>query len=287
MVLLSIPNVSEGRDLDRLARMGEALVERGVRILDTHRDAAHNRTVFTTTGDPRALVAGMAALAVVATEIDMTTHSGVHPRLGGLDVCPFVPHGASLDAAIRSARRAGRAVAEAARVPVYLYAEAATRPQTRSLPDIRKGGLAGLAERARAGLAPDFGPAEIDLRKGVVCVGARGPLVAFNVWLRGGAVDARRIAARVRSTGGGPDGVRALGLELFPGVSQVSMNLVDPERTGIDAAYEAVDRAAAEAGIEITGTEIVGLVPARLLPDPNAAAARLLLKPGRSLEAVL
>ena len=285
MRLISVPNVSEGRNSSFLDELKESVEARGGRVLDIHSDPVHNRSVFTAAGADDQLVEGMVALADRCTQIDLTKHQGVHPRLGGLDVCPFVPLDSDLDHATGVAVHAAKRIAGETGLSVYLYGSASGK--ARSLPSLRKGGLEGLAERARAGFAPDFGPQEIDPRRGVVCVGSRGPLVAFNVWLRSGEVDAKRIAAGVRTTGGGKPGIRALGLQIEEEVSQVSMNLIDPRKTGIDEAFEEVARLAIARGIEILGTEIVGFPPAVLMPNPQKEVARLLLAPGRSLETVL
>jgi glutamate formiminotransferase len=239
------------------------------------------------TGSDDDLANASAALALEAADIDLTVHEGVHPRLGGLDVCPFVPHEDDMQRAIAAAHSAGRLIARRAGLPVYFYGAAALRPAATALPDLRRGGLEGLIRRAEDGFAPDVGPQEIDRARGVVCVGARGALIAFNLWLRADLSTARRIAAAVRSSGGGPPGVRALGLAIDDSLSQVSMNLVEPQVTGIDAAFEAVRIAAADWGAEIHATEIVGLVPERYMPDPDAQAARLLMTPGRCLDSLL
>lgn len=284
--LVAVPNVSEGRDPAAIARLAAAAGSAGARVLDVHSDAVHNRSVLTVAGAVTELVGGMAALARAATAIDLTRHSGVHPRTGVLDVCPFVVDRAPVDAVVAAARAAGAAIAETAGLPVYLYGLAATRPECAELPALRKGGLAGLIERSEAGLAPDFGDLPIDPRRGVVCAGARGVLVAFNVWLRADAKTARRIAGAVRTALGGA-GVRTLGLDVGSGLTQVSMNLTDPARAGVDDAYREVAAGAAAEGIEVHATELVGLPPERYLPDPGAEAARLLIEPGRSLERVL
>lgn len=234
-------------------------------------------------------MASMTALAVAAkSSLDLTVQEGVHPRLGVLDVLPFVPHdGEEMSVAIGCAREAAAAIATDAGLPVYLYGAAVEREAARDLPALRRGGLEGLIRRAREGLRPDFGPEVIDPRHGVVCVGARNVLIAFNIWLGASEDVARRIAAGIRTSGGGPPGIRALGVPMGDGLSQVTMNLIDPAVTGIDRAFELIAGAATKAGVEITATEIVGLVPERYLPDPDATAARLLMKPGRSLESVL
>lgn len=283
MPLLSIPNVSEGRDRATVARLADALAGGGCRVLDVHSDEQHNRSVLTAHGD---LVAGAAALArAAASLLDLRTHTGVHPRVGVLDVYPVVPCDAPMDDAVTLARAAGDEIARTAGLPVYFYDHAAAAP--RSLPEIRAGGLTALIERAALGFEPDLGPRAIDPRVGVVCVGARNVLIAFNVTIAGDAEVARSIADAVRERGGGLPGVRALGLDLGDGRSQVSMNLTAPDEAGVEAAFAAVSREAKQLGVSVEGTELVGLVPERYLPPADAEAARLLVEPGRSLETVL
>ncbi|HYO61385.1 MAG TPA: glutamate formiminotransferase [Actinomycetota bacterium] len=281
-----MPNVSEGRDRRLIERLAASVSGAGARVLDVHSDAVHNRTVITAAAEAPVLAAAMAALAREATAIDLTRHTGVHPRIGVLDVCPFVVDEAPVDEVVQVARSAGALVAETAGLPVYLYAHAATRSECAALPALRKGGLERLIERSETDLPPDFGVTPIDPRRGVVCVGARGVLVAFNVWLRAAPDVARRVAARVRAELGGA-GVRTLGLDVGGGLTQVSMNVTEPDRAGVDDAYRAVAAGAAAEGAEVHATEIVGLPPERYMPDPDAEAARLLIEPGRSLELVL
>jgi glutamate formiminotransferase len=256
-------------------------------VLDVHSDAVHHRSVLTVAGEEPSIVHAMASLAAAARAIDLRHHRGAHPRLGGLDVCPIVAYGIALERAAAIAWATGRAIASVARLPVYLYGAAATRPAAGELPGLRRGGMEGLIARAAAGLEPDLGPRAIDPSTGVVCVGARDVLIAFNVWLACDAPIARDIARAVRSGGGGLPRVRAMGLAMSPGVSQVSMNLVDPATTGVDAAFEAVAREARARRVQVRASEVVGLVPERYAPDPNKEAARLLMKPGRTLEAAL
>jgi glutamate formiminotransferase len=284
MSILAIPNVSEGRDSRLIGALRSAITEAGAEVLDVHSDPIHNRTVLTVVADkvddlPRA----MAALAAEAKVIDLTSHRGEHPRLGGLDVCPFVPHNNHMDAAVMAADQTAILVGEEVGLPVYLYGEAALRQNAKELPDLRLGGLPGLMARARGGFVPDIGPREIDPRRGVVCVGARGPLIAFNVWLHAELEVVRSIAQEVRR----PGLVRALGMPIRPGISQVSMNLIRPQEVGIDTAYELVERKAAVRGVSVIGTELVGLVAERWLPDPQKQAARRLFSPGRSIESAL
>lgn len=277
--------MSEGRDRVLIARLVDAVTDAGAIVADVHSDEAHNRTVITASAEPPRLVDAMAALAEASLAIDLTRHRGVHPRLGALDVCPFVADPLPVEEAVAAARATGAAIWKRARLPVYLYGHAATRPECQKLADLRRGGLDRLIERSRGDLPPDFGSSPIDPRRGVVCVGARAVLVAFNVWLRCDAVPARAIATSVRRAG--LPGVRALGLDLGNGYAQVSMNLTEPAEAGVDRAFDAVVSLAAEAGVEVHATELVGVPPERYMPDPDAQAARLLRGPGRSLETAL
>jgi glutamate formiminotransferase len=281
MPLLAIPNVSEGSSRASVAPFSRA-IESQARVLDIHIDPIHNRSVFTVTARDEALVEAMVGLAVACLDIDLENHQGVHPRVGSLDVCPFVPHEVPLRDAIAAAHEAGAAIARTAGLPVFFYGAAARRSDHRELPDLRSGGLYGLSQRIRAGLAPDAGPADIDPHHGVVCVGAREPLIAFNVELGSSIETAREIAGRIRDRA-----VRALAFALSDKRSQVSMNLIDPSAVGIDDAFARVEVHAAEHAVSVVATEIVGLVPERFLPQPHAKAARLLIEPGRSLESVL
>lgn len=276
MALIGVPNVSEGRDADVVDHLIAGVTLHGLRVLDVHSDPRHNRSVLTITGAPLELSDGLTELAErAASSIDLRRHTGVHPRLGALDVCPIVPFEQPMQDAVVVARRTAGSIARLG-IPVYLYGAAALREAARELPDIRRGSL-----------APDLGGPEIDARTGTVCVGARGPLIAFNVNVAADSEAARTIAASVRESDGGTRGVRALGFSLDERTSQISMNLVEPTVCGIDAAFKEVKRAAEVLGLEITATEIVGLVEERFLPDPTREAARLLIEPGRSLESVL
>jgi glutamate formiminotransferase len=269
--LESVPNFSEGRDRATIDAIGEALSSHA-RVLDVHADADHNRSVFTVVGEDGSLVEALVAGVEVARErIDLRRHEGAHPRIGAADVVPLVP---VRPGDMERARRAALALAErlgALGLPVFLYA-----PPERGPAFYRRGGLAELARRLDAGeLAPDFGPARLDPAAGGVIVGARRPLVAFNVNLRGAPEAAREIAALVRESGGGFPGVRALGLELpRAGRVQVSMNVEDWEAAAL---HELVERIAAEAelrGAEVAGSELVGLMPA----GAAAAAAGAVLR---------
>lgn len=281
MPLLAIPNVSEGRDRARIAEFRASITEAGARVLDVHSDPVHHRSVLTSAGDPDRLVEAMTKLAVACRAIDLRAHEGVHPRLGVLDVCPIVPFEAGMDMAIVTARSVAESIGELG-LPVFLYGAAARRDERRSLADLRRGGLEGLIARIEAGSTPDAGPTSVDRRWGVVCLGARGPLIAFNVVARCDPATASEIARTVRRAG-------LLQVLAFPlaEAAQISMNLPRPDRLGIEDAFALVSQAADERGIEIISTEIVGLPEGRFLPNPDAQVARLLVEPGHSLESAL
>ena len=288
MTILAVPNVSIGSDSQVILELSDAIRSSGAVVLDTHTDPVHDRSVFTVADPSGAPIEAMVALAQTSLRLDLTAQRGVHPRTGVLDVCPFVPHKQTMTSAVEAARTTGSLIAELVGLPVYLYGEAATRSPKLTLPDIRRGGLAELKRRAADGFAPDFGGLDINDRSGVVCVGARSTLIAFNVWVRCELEVARTIASRVRQSSGGLPGVRSLGLLIDPPKTcQVSLNLTAPEATGIETAFGAVADHAQSLGATIIATELVGLVPRRFLPAPGAQAARLLMEPGRSLEAVL
>jgi len=273
--LESVPNVSEGRDPETIAALGEAFGERA-RVLDVHTDVDHNRSVFTLVGSDADLVESLlAGIACARERIDLRRHEGVHPRIGALDVCPLVPvvpedMERAKAAALLLAARVGAQLG----LPVFLYGELAPG---RGPAFFRRGGLEELQRRLDAGeLVPDFGPAKLDRRAGCVIVGARRPLVAFNVNLRGTLEVAREIAAVVREADGGFPSVRALGLELTSaGLVQLSMNIEDWQAAPV---HEVVARIAAEAearGAEVAGSELVGLVPAGAVVAAAAPALRL------------
>ena len=259
--------MSEGRDAARLTRMANAVrATPGATLADVHADADHHRAVFTFLGDPDAVAAAALALAgVVMAEVDMRQHHGIHPRVGALDVVPFVPlAGVSMPEAVALAHATGRALAEQHTLPVYYYGEAARRSEGRRLRELRHGEYEGLAARlATDDGRPDDGPARFDARRGAVLVGARDVLIAYNVWLASDDLDAARAIARaVRASGGGLPAVQALGLALVSrGRVQVSMNLLDYRVTPIPVAYDRVAEAAARRGIAIERGELVGLAP--------------------------
>ncbi len=262
-----MPNVSEGRDGASIEAIGEAF-SAGVTLLDRHTDADHNRTVFTLAGGPEALVGALASGAAAAIErIDMSAHRGLHPAIGALDVCPIV----WLDPGDRDAARAaaGDVAARigALGVPVFLYGELATAPDRAERAYFRNGGLAELWLRMEGGeLRPDQGPELPHRSAGATLVTARPPLAAFNVELDSGDVEiAKAVAAGVREAGGGPAGVRAIGLALSSGRAQVSTNVHDPLAVPLGRVVELVRELAAPLGAVPLEAELIGLIPAAAL----------------------
>ena len=259
--LESVPNFSEGRDAATLEALRTAL-SRPARLLDLHVDEDHNRSVFTLVGDEDELAETLVAgVACARDRIDLRRHEGAHPRVGAADVVPTVPikpedMGRAKQAALTLAERIGDELS----LPVFLYGELAPG---RGPAFFRTGGLEGLRQRVDAGqLPPDFGPSSIDERAGAVLVGARGPLIAFNVNLRGELSAARAIAATVRERDGGFPGVRALGLELpRAGLVQVSMNVEDWEAAALHELVARIEAEATVRGAEVVGAELVGLMP--------------------------
>jgi glutamate formiminotransferase len=286
----SVPNVSEGRRRDVIESMARAIrAVNGVRLLDCSSDPSHNRSVFTLVGDRSSVEAAILALFDRAVaDLDLRTHRGEHPRIGVVDVVPFVPlEAATMADCVALARKVGAAVADRFRVPVYLYEEAAADPARRRLEDIRRGGFEGLAARmASPGWAPDFGPSAPHPSAGASAVGARMPLVAYNVNLDTDRLDvAKAIAAAIRESGGGLRFVKALGLRLDArGIVQVSMNLTNYEATPIHRVFDAVKREASRHGVHVLESEIVGLVPSAAL---SAAAAHDLQLVGFTPDKVL
>ena len=267
-----VPNFSEGRDRGVIDAIAKSIQDTpGCVLLDVDAGRSTHRTVYTFVGDPCAVVEGaLAAARVARARIDMRTHAGEHPRLGALDVCPFVPvAGVTMDDCVACAREFGRRAAEELGIPVYLYEAASSREHRKSLSQIRAGEYEGLAERIRrAEWAPDFGPAELVPAWGATVTGARGFLIAYNVNVLGTKEQAHRIALDVREQGRGPDqlgrlrAVKAIGwwVEEY-NLAQVSMNLDDHTITPLHAAYEACVEQARGLNVGIAGSEIVGLVP--------------------------
>jgi glutamate formiminotransferase len=265
-VMECVPNISEGRDLEKVERIVEAVRSfPGVTLLDYSSDSVHNRSVITYLGEPRKVVEATLALCGRAyAEIDMSAHQGGHPRMGAVDVIPFIPLGElTTEEAVSYAHALGEAIG-ALGVPVYFYEDAATRLERRNLADVRRGEYEGLAEKmAASDWQPDAGPGTFNARSGATVVGVRFPLVAFNVNM--GTTDlavAKRIADAVRNARGGYRNVKAMGLALQDqGQIQVSMNLVNYRETPIHRVVETIRNEAARHGVSITGCELVGLAP--------------------------
>jgi glutamate formiminotransferase len=270
--LESVPNFSEGRDRATVDAIGDALSSRA-RVLDVHADADHNRSVFTLVGSEEelsdALVAG---IGVAIDRIDLREHEGAHPRIGAADVVPFVPLApGDMERARRASAVVGERIGRELGLPVFVYA-----PPERGPAYYRRGGAVGLQQRIDDGeLAPDFGPNRLHESAGGVILGARRPLIAFNVNLRGDVAVARAIAAVVREKGGGFPGVRALGLDLpRAGLVQVSMNVEDWEASALHEILARIEEEARARGTEVAGSELVGLMPA----GAAAAAAGAMLR---------
>jgi glutamate formiminotransferase len=281
MILVEcVPNFSEGRRPDVMDSIQAAASSaRGAHVLDRHADATHNRMVLTIAGEPGPVAeAAFRAAARAAELIDLSMHSGVHPRIGATDVMPFVPLGStSMQVCVELAQRVGRRLAAELDLPIYLYAAAAQSAERRRLPDIRRGEYEFLRGHIAddPSLAPDFGPRRLG-PAGATVVGARQPLIAYNVTLATSELRvARDIARLIRESSGGLPAVQARGfLTADPHVVQVSMNVLDYRRTPIHVVFEHIRRAAAERGVEVLHSELVGMLPAEAVVD----AARDLLR---------
>ncbi|HST16715.1 MAG TPA: glutamate formimidoyltransferase [Gaiellaceae bacterium] len=271
--LESVPNFSEGRDSATIDAIAAALGAHA-RLLDVHADADHNRSVFTLVGSEDEVVDALTEGIRVAVErIDVRRHEGAHPRVGAADVVPLVPlRPDDLPRARAAAERVAAVVGDDLGIPVFLYA-----PPERGPAFYRRGGTDGLQARLDSGeLAPDFGPPRLHRTAGAVIAGARAPLIAFNVNLRGPVEVARAVAAVVRERGGGYPGVRALGLDLpRAGLVQVSMNVEDWEAAALHEIVARIEREAEARGAEVVGSELVGLMPAGAAAAAAGAALRI------------
>jgi len=276
-----IPNFSEGRDPGVVAAIADAISSvDGVYLLRTESDVDHNRSVVTFAGEPGAVAeAAFRGIACAVERIDLTRHVGQHPRMGAADVVPFVPiEDVTMAECVELSRRVAERVWSELGVPVYLYEESALLPEHRNLADLRRGQFEGIRDAlgSDSWRAPDLGEPRVHPTAGITAIGARRPLVAYNVWL--GTTDvaiARKIARAVRHTSGGLRFVKALAFELASrGVVQVSMNLVDYRRTPIHHVFEMVRREAERYGVPIVGSELIGLVP----QDALLAAAEFYLR---------
>ncbi|HLE46640.1 MAG TPA: glutamate formimidoyltransferase [Thermoplasmata archaeon] len=269
-----VPNFSEGRRKDVVDAIVNAIRSvPGTTLLDFEMDANHNRAVVTFIGDRNAVAeAAFRGAEKAVSLIDLTMHKGEHPRIGALDVCPFVPvSGITMEDCVAIARAVGERIARELKVPVYLYEEAASRPDRRALPDIRKGEFEGLREdiKTNPDRAPDFGPRQLHPTAGASVVGARAPLIAFNVNLGTEDVQvAKKIAQAIRESSGGLKYVRAKGFALRDrGIVQVSMNMINYKGTPLFRAYELIKAEAERYGVPVVGSEIVGLVPLEAVVD--------------------
>jgi len=280
-----VPNFSEGRRPEVVEQIVTAIGQiDGVTVLDHSRDETHNRSVVTFAGNAEPVVkAAMAAVGRALELIDMEQHTGAHPRIGAVDVIPFVPLGTTrIGECVDVARRFGEQIATRFELPVYLYGEAALRPERRRLANVRRGQYEALKEElgVNPDRAPDYGPCRLHPRGGAVAVGARKPLIAFNINLRtDDLATATRIATAIRESSGGMPGVQAMGVLLanpgMPRMAQVSTNLVDWERTGIAELVREVRRLAREAGTDVDHCELIGLAPTAALLAVTADALGL------------
>ena len=272
-IMECVPNFSEGRDLEKIEKIVSAFrAKEGVKLLDYSNDTDHNRCVVTVVGEPEALKAAVIEAVGTAVElIDLNKHEGQHPRMGAVDVVPFIPiKGCTMDDAVALSKEVGAKIAELYNLPVFLYEKSASAPYRENLAAVRKGEFEGMAEKIKQPeWHPDFGPAERHATAGTVAVGARMPLVAFNINLNTPSLDiAHSIAKRIRFIGGGLRFCKAMGVDLTErGLTQVSINMTDYSKTALYQAFEMVKYEARRYGVSIVGSEIIGLVPMAALID--------------------
>ena len=272
-IMECVPNFSEGRDLEKIEKIVSAFrAKEGVKLLDYSNDTDHNRCVVTVVGEPEALKAAVIEAVGKAVElIDLNKHEGQHPRMGAVDVVPFIPiKGCTMDDAVAISKEVGEKIAELYNLPVFLYEKSASAPYRENLAAVRKGEFEGMAEKIKQPeWHPDFGPAERHATAGTVAVGARMPLVAFNINLNTPSLDiAHSIAKRIRFIGGGLRFCKAMGVDLTErGITQVSINMTDYSKTALYQAFEMVKYEARRYGVSIVGSEIIGLVPMAALID--------------------
>jgi len=271
-----VPNFSEGRDTGKIDRILAPLrATEGCRLLDHSADKDHNRVVVTVMGEPQSVKkAVIEAVGAAIREIDMNLHSGGHPRMGAADVIPFIPIlGMTMDEAVRVAEETAREIAERYDLPVFLYEKAASSPERENLANVRKGEFEGLKEKLqRPEWKPDFGPARVHPTAGAVAVGARMPLVAFNINLGTSNLEiADKIAKCIRHISGGFRYTKAMGVDLRErGIVQVSINMTDYTKTALYRVFETVKSEARRYGVPVVGSEIVGLAPMEALLDAAA-----------------
>jgi glutamate formiminotransferase len=272
-ILECVPNFSEGRDLKKIEKIVEPFRGKdGVKLLDYQNDEDHNRSVVTVVGEPEPLKNAVVESMGVAVElIDMRTHEGQHPRMGAIDVVPFIPvKNVSVDEAVEISKATAKIAADAYGLPIFLYEQSATRPERQNLASVRKGQYEAMAEKLKQPeWTPDFGPAQVHPSAGVTAMGARMPLVAFNVNLDTDRLDiADQIAKKVRHISGGLRYCKGIGIELKDrGIVQVSMNMTDYTRTALYRVVELIKIEARRYGVNVVGSEIIGLVPMEALID--------------------
>ena len=276
-----VPNISEGRRLDVINALADSLrAVAGMRVLDVQSDATHNRSVFTLAGTAEGLAAGLPRLFEGAiTAIDLRTHRGEHPRLGAVDVVPFIPiDGVTMAECVALAKAIAADVAARFQLPVYLYEDASTNAARKNLEDIRRGEFEGLAAKMmQPAWAPDFGPAAPHATAGASVIGARMPLIAYNINLATNRLEvAKKIASAIRMSSGGLRFVKAMAIPLEDrGIVQVSMNLTNYEKTPIYRVFDLVKREAERYGVQVLESEIVGLVPSAALTQTAEYFLRL------------
>lgn len=272
-IVQCVPNFSEGKDKAKLEKILDPIRETaGVKLLDYSMDADHNRSVVTFIGEPDAVIeAAFKACKRASEVIDMRTHSGEHPRMGATDVIPLIPiKDVTMEDCVALSKQLGERIGKEIGVSVYLYEKSASTPARENLADVRKGQYEGMAEKLKMPeWAPDYGPTELNEVAGVTAVGARMPLVAFNVNLATNDVTiAKNIAKCVRAKTGGFTFCKALGLEIKErNITQVSMNMVDYTKTGLMRTFEAIKREAQRYGVNVIESEVIGLVPMNALID--------------------
>ncbi|ADL13440.1 glutamate formimidoyltransferase [Acetohalobium arabaticum] len=272
-ILECIPNFSEGQDEEKIEKIVQPFKDiSGVKLLDYSADKDHNRLVVTMIGSPDALKKSvLEAMEIAVDLIDMNEHAGEHPRMGAVDVVPFTPvRGVTMEEAVELANEVAQEASEKMELPIYLYEEAATTPERKNLADIRRGEFEGFADKIQQPeWKPDYGPAELHSTAGASVIGARMPLVAFNVNLDTDDLEiANEIARKVRHSGGGLRYCKAIGIDLNErGITQVSMNMTDYTKTALYQSYEMVKFEAERYGVDVIGSELIGLLPAQALFD--------------------
>jgi glutamate formiminotransferase len=272
-ILECVPNFSQGRDLEIIEKIVDPFRNTdGVKLLDLQTDEDHNRSVVTVVGEPKSLKkAVVESMGIAIKLIDMRNHTGQHPRMGAIDVVPFIPiKNITVDEAIGVSKAVAEQVADAYRLPIFLYEQSAAKPERRNLATIRKGQFEGMAEKIKEpDWVPDYGPAEIHPSAGVTAMGARMPLVAYNVNLDTPDIEiANQIAKRVRHISGGLRYCKGIGIELKDrGIVQVSLNMTDYTRTALYRVFELIKIEAQRWGVNVIGSEVVGLVPMQALID--------------------